>query len=951
MELSRPRHESSASEEESEDESLTDDDSGCQAEDEPLPPPEPEEDLDQEIATSVVSWSQSSSPEPPQRSPQLNLPPDSSIDNGTMDFTQDVPNVRQARTASILPSQISLEINSSMENEGADPPSSPPPAQEDEDSDGEMEMEISVPQGLEEDHPGPSIFQDAEHNSAPRIGGAESIVQVKETPYTKGKNGQSAPLKTLPSSLQNQTSSGEVKDSSSAAIIYGTYSSQRPNVAIEGPSKDGVDTIAVNSSSQPATPHPGGGSTRLTFETGRQAHERKHVKFLSTEGNDVTTLETSSNPTPILKPSSYQPEIRLTLTPLPSDVENARDRSAQSELSPMSAQVPPKEPRSSDENSAPRSDHASNSHFQAVQPTHVEVSTPSVSVKKRKFDNASSKKSSRHPKRREIKVVGFGGPLKSPQNAIQPPPAEAGRGSLDVHAKRAQAQDTTSVDTDVSMDRSPPQLAPQTPQLRLPSYSPSLSSCTVTPTSQLVMVDKADTPKQSPPDIVGSHATTPVVEERAIVPSVEAVSSRMELEQREATPDDPPSDLDTLMLDVHAISSTRPERPGIKESTIDPQVEHGLHSGLSFTTNALSLETKNNIAESSDNTSLALPAQDQQLLTVFQKFRNAYPEYTGNAKHFTGLCKEMFDLDQEDKMVPKWQWDDYLIRRRIDYKAYVDECEEEGEQHEPYHRFYKDNIEDTLYKKGVLKNRAVLATALRELQTQPSIVTLGAATPVLERAPQRMRRSLPSFNMLTQPKAEVASQRPRQSLPASQTPAASPGPRAPQLNSKSLRSSTVPSQSPARVKTRRTLPSAFQRTSSTSGDPIESSIPRGTPASKPRGHTIRSIDPSPLRHQSDGPSQLARADPRTTEPSLALPHLQQRTAQLPRTSRTSSVSSVRSESRVSQLLASTPRGGKKSGGDEYGDWYKAHVRLKGFTGDSRVSNEPTSKSSPGHPPS
>jgi hypothetical protein len=948
MELSRRSHESSASEEESEDESLADDDSGCQAEDESLPPPEPEEDLDQEIATSVVSWSQSSSPEPPQQSPQLNLPPDSSIDNGTMDFTQDVPNVRQAPTAPILPSQISLEINSSMEKEGADPPSSPPLAQEDEDSDGEMEMEmeISVSQGLEEDQPGPSTFQGAEHNYAPRFSGAESIVQVKETPYTKGKNGQSAPLEILPSSLQNQTSSGEVKDSSSAAIIYGTYSSQRPNVAIEGPSKDGLDTIAVNSSSQLATPHPGGGSTRLTFETGRHTHERKHVKFLSTEGNDVTTLEASSNPTPILKPSSYQPEIRLTLTPLPSDVENVPNRSAQSEPSPMSAQVPPQEPRSSDETSAPRSDHASNSHFQAVQPAHAEVATPSVPIKKRKFDNASSKKSSRYPKRREIKVVGFGGPLKSPQNAIQPPPAEAGH----VHAKRAQAQDATSVDTDVSMDRSLPQLAPQTPKLRLPSYSPSLSSCTVTPTSQLVIVDKADTPKQSPSDIGGSHVTTPVVEERAIVPSVEEVSSRMALEQREATPDDPPSDLDTLMLDVHAISSTRPERPGIKESTIYPQVEHGLHSGLSFTTNALSLETKNNIAESADNTSLALPAQDQQLPTVFQKFRNAYPEYTGNAKHFTRMCKEMFDLDQEDKMVPKWQWDDYLIRRRIDYKAYVDECEEEGEQHEPYHRFYKDNIEDTLYRKGVLKNRAVLATALRELQTQPP-VTLGAATPVPERAPQRMRRSLPSFNMLTQPKAVVASQRPRQSLPASQTPAASPGPRVPQPNSKSLLSSTVPSQPPARVKTRRTLPSAFQRTSSTSGDPIESSIPRGTPASKPRGHTIRSIDPSPLRYQSDGPSQLAHADPRTTESPLALPHLQQRTAQLARTSRTSSVSSVRSESRVSQLLASTPRGGKKSGGDEYGDWYKAHVRLKGFTGDSRVSNEPTSKSSPGHPPS
>jgi hypothetical protein len=240
------------------------------------------------------------------------------------------------------------------------------------------------------------------------------------------------------------------------------------------------------------------------------------------------------------------------------------------------------------------------------------------------------------------------------------------------------------------------------------------------------------------------------------------------------------------------------------------------------------------------------------------------------------------------------------------------------------------------------------------LQTQSPIKTAVAAAPVPERAPQRVRQSLPSFGMLTQPKAQVASQRPRQSLPASHGPAASTGPRAPQPDITARQSSAVHTQSPARIEKRRTLPSAFQRTPSISGDPIESSIPHGTPISKPRGHTIRSIDPSPLHRQSHGPSQLVRTDRRTTDPvetSLALPHLQQRTTQLARTDRTSSISSVRSESRVSQLLASTPRGGKKSGGDEYGDWYKAHVRLTGFTGDSRVSDEqPSTPPSATHPP-
>jgi hypothetical protein len=1085
MELSRLNNESPAPEEEEEEEEEVEQ----STDDESLPqvPPEPEEDLNLDVPSSSMSWSQSPSPEPPQQSTRLNLPPDSSIENDAMDFTPNLSNLRQAHTITTFPSQKPIEATSSADKEGAAPPSSPPLDQEAEDSDEEMELEVSVPQGLGDDHPGPPTLQNSEPIYAATYSQAEITVQVKETPYAKGKNGQSAPLASIPSSLHNQTSSGEPKDSSSASIIYGTYSGQRPYAQKEGPLKDGIDKTPPVSSPRSANPLPGGGNKRPIFQVGTQTHERKRVKFLSTDGDDVTLLEASSNPTPILKPSLYQPEISLTMTPLLSDVEVIDDvegRSAQPEPSPMSAQVPPQEPLSSNEHPALLPDHASNSHVQIVQPASVEAVTPSVTIKKRKLDNASPKKSNRHSKRREIKVVGFGGPSevtrdpiaafqknrehsierilqdRTPQAKkalltkptqdlhIRSPPAGAGRRLLNVSVQTVQAHDAISVNNDVEMDRSPNQFAPESP---IPAHSPPLFSSPILGSKR---TSKIHTPKPSAPNI-----TTLVAEDRAVNQVYEEDPSEMDVEQqRETRPIDSPSDLDTFMLDVHAISSTRPESPHVKQTVLrqsatipeessitylkkpimsspyreeaasermvvirpksgsiasdsdnsttseapledsvrkdvrsrhtgsplgkekshnsprfnkmqeadgkldaatplhfggflhgrplghkSPKVEVHRHSDLSLITNALSLGSVKSNETTLENVPDSTHTRIQRSLTIFQKFQTAYPEYTGTAKQFTGLCKEMYKLDQEDKMVPKWQWDDYLIRRRIDYKDYLDQCENEGEQSEPYHRFYKDNIRDTLYTKGVLKNRAVLATALSELQIQPPITTAAAATPVPERAPQRGRQSLPSSGMLTQPKAHQA----RQSLPPSQLPAVSPAPKARQQAGKSHPFSNIPAQSLAPAKSRRTLPSAFQKIPSTLGDPIESSTLRSTPISKPRGRTTRPIDALPVRRQSDGPFQLSRTSSitRTSRQSSLAPHLPQQASHLARTSRTSSVSSARSESRVSQLLASTPRAGRKSGDDEYGDWYKAHVRIAGFTGDSRVSARPSRSTS------
>jgi hypothetical protein len=155
--------------------------------------------------------------------------------------------------------------------------------------------------------------------------------------------------------------------------------------------------------------------------------------------------------------------------------------------------------------------------------------------------------------------------------------------------------------------------------------------------------------------------------------------------------------------------------------------------------------------------------------SVFQSFRAAYPEYDGDEKHFRNQCTQMYQLEQEDKMVPKWQWDDFIIRNRTDYKQYAMDCIGEGENPEPYHRFYKDEIRDTLYKKGIIGNTKTLERALQELDAAPTRTEKPKQTAQPIQKPKPVRKSLPSaFNQPQKPthdRVHNTHSRPRHSLP------------------------------------------------------------------------------------------------------------------------------------------------------------------------------------------
>jgi hypothetical protein len=132
----------------------------------------------------------------------------------------------------------------------------------------------------------------------------------------------------------------------------------------------------------------------------------------------------------------------------------------------------------------------------------------------------------------------------------------------------------------------------------------------------------------------------------------------------------------------------------------------------------------------------ASPSTPSSTANIFGKFRQAYPDYKGDVTHFANQCKQIYTLEQGDKMVPKWMWDDFLIRNRTDFKDYALRCMDAGEDPGPYIRYYKDHIQKTIYEKGILKDVATLAKALGELGYDLPLST-GPATARNQGLPRR----------------------------------------------------------------------------------------------------------------------------------------------------------------------------------------------------------------------
>ncbi|KAI9879517.1 MAG: hypothetical protein M1830_008310 [Pleopsidium flavum] len=137
--------------------------------------------------------------------------------------------------------------------------------------------------------------------------------------------------------------------------------------------------------------------------------------------------------------------------------------------------------------------------------------------------------------------------------------------------------------------------------------------------------------------------------------------------------------------------------------------------------------------------------------TIYDHFRSTYPDYTGELKHFLAMCHRIDALHQADRMEHRSLWDDFIIRHRIEYRKYLFDCTDKGEDPIPYEKFYRDEIDEPLYIKRILTPASlkdaissVAGPSVAQHQTgsftssgkAPNTATSAINSPALERTPK-----------------------------------------------------------------------------------------------------------------------------------------------------------------------------------------------------------------------
>ncbi|KAF2877151.1 hypothetical protein BDV95DRAFT_601564 [Massariosphaeria phaeospora] len=845
--------------------------------------------LNEDVVASISEGVASSPPAiawsitpPSQPRKAESLPPDSSIDETRRRlFSNGV--LEQEKVATQTAESPVVEIGSSPPSPLI--PSLPVPLASGIDYDDDTELDSSIPQGLGEDiQQPPSILEKFEPVPKPEPLRHKSVIQVKETPYFKGKNGYSVPLANTSSATQPNTSSG------SGSIVEGTYNGDHLYTMDAQTSK----VEAERRLKSQKAPHERLTSPVRSVSTPEKvALQPKQVRFPS---HDVTMKDAGPTSVPVHNSFLPRQNDRLGHT----DTANPEREIENSNLTPVSFQIGLVDSSSSNEQVVSQTADLSTAQTLNDPTTSGGAELPSVPPTKRKLEIFSPKQSARPKKRREIKIVSFrgGSPLS------QDPVARVRIEKKEWIQKTREECEQSGVGAGEEV---------------LNAIGSRTAECKVASKTNLSEAkrdaDPADVPARSKSD-----------------------STRQE----------------TVLL-----ATDHPPHVS-KERHASPSHQNGIDTTVSKEGLALpdAQSTGNPIAVVVPSTSnnhvpfqppVTIPVQESTPLTVYDKFTKAYPEYTGGTQHFIGQCQKVYELELEDKMVPKWQWDDFIIRNRTDYIDYVTKCLNNGKDPEPYIRFYKDKIRDTKYREGIIESVQTLVAALEQLDALPS-----QSHPSPERVQSNPRKSLPSRQVRpvdnsTRKQLSPEQDRPRRSLPASWNKAVPSSSTGSKLAQGALKQSIGPSASTSKAPT--TLQSTTKRHSTDTSRQIPNAAPtrvsraKSTPVSKSipthtSNHNSTSIlsNRTLLPDNKKPPASNHKPTPApTTKPP---PPSNPRPTPTPRTS-TASLAPVPDADADADNDSDTT----ENSGDKYREFLLRHQRLTSWTGSKRASPHPSSRHS------
>ncbi|KAL5465579.1 hypothetical protein PMIN06_000481 [Paraphaeosphaeria minitans] len=852
---------------------------------------------DEEASTpgTPIPWSSSpvrQAPKAPFRPGHI-LPPDSSLPEHSTAIQRELQ-----ETSPVQEAQRVVALQSSGEENISGPHSSPPLVPEGDDSD--MDMEMNLPRGLDEGSPARNIPPAA---TAVR---KAAVVQVKETPYSKEKNPASPANVILAARAQQQDSSGTSNDTSSTSIVLGTYHESSSSIKSVSHGTDAVpsqltalvpswndhevniepvEVSMANANDEPPQPS-------LDFEDQRQ-HAHSPAPPLNPHEDLDPRLEpeqprVEDGSSPLMSPSLSPVSGQRSHLGVESNVISHAKRKFEHSPSRRTRPSKRKLPRYDGFLGGERTEHTDyrndleehrKAHFEQL--TNKERTAFPVSLANYSSENRPN------PGAQSTSSHGFHEANRGTEQGLEDLQT---RSIFNANAMERE-EHLASGHRDVDIDQTHPQTRESPPhstgraELQAPEY-PSSEPLPQIPTPSFTLA--SEVPKGDDMEIDDAEAGDSDTGRRAEIDDVET------------------GDRHTgRHVEIDDLETARMQNTEAHEN-ITTQEVGGQYDSRHLQARLRTFDPPPRTAFSATKPKEVRPGMpSSKSATIFEVFKTRYPAYTGDMRHFLGQCKQMEKLDDQDKMVPKWQWDDFIIRNRSDYRDYANQCLDNGEDAEPYYRFYKDNLRDTLYKEGIIISRKTLAAAIGELEGG----TAAKATAALRK--DTVAKVFPSSSLDRRSDTEVsvgkssAVKAPTAKMPGSRASGGKPA--------------AVEGSSPIanmQRKARQSLPPAFSKQSGANTDTAQR-------PSKERPR--QSLQAPPSR----GPSPLPS--------SSSLDH----SKPAKQSNRLSTCHSTSTSRRSMQRTSSGSCVSMEPTGDPYRDFVFAMGRAKSFTGNDKVRSAST----------
>ena len=111
---------------------------------------------------------------------------------------------------------------------------------------------------------------------------------------------------------------------------------------------------------------------------------------------------------------------------------------------------------------------------------------------------------------------------------------------------------------------------------------------------------------------------------------------------------------------------------------------------------------------------------------VYTKFRDEYMDYTGDLKHFIGICRMLSRSHKAGTAQHRSLWDDFMIKHFTDYGPYLISCHAASEDPIPYEQYYRDRVDEPCHNKRILTPES-LREALESNGRSSSATSVGVA--------------------------------------------------------------------------------------------------------------------------------------------------------------------------------------------------------------------------------